>query len=106
MHGIRTGLVQDVNQQILVEVRVLVGVAGEQVCLLGHVHRAAIAILFGVDGHGGDTHLLGRAHHAKRNLASVRNQQFFDDRSHSVKLCSLYRGEGKPRSHKSFHALL
>ena len=106
VHGVRTGLAQDVDQQILVEVRVLVGVAGEQVCLVGHVHIAAIAILFGVDGHGGDTHLLGRAHHAKRNLASVRNQQFFDSMSHSVKLCSPYRGEGKPRSHKSFHALL
>ena len=87
VHGVRTGFVQDVDQQILVEVRVLVGVAGEQVCLVGHVHIAAIAILFGVDSHGGDTHLLGRTHYAKRNLASVRDQQFFDNMSHSVKLC-------------------
>lgn len=38
----------------------------------GHMHRVSVCIT--VHGHGADAHLLGRAHHAARNLSSIGDQ--------------------------------
>ena len=74
MHGVGAAATQDVDKQILVEVRVLVGVAGQQIRVVGHPHILRVTVLFGVDRDRGNPHLTGGAHDAKRDFAAVRHQ--------------------------------
>ena len=74
VHRVGTAALQDVDEQILVEIRVLVGVARQQIRIIGHLHVLCVTVLFGVDRDRGNPHLTCGAHNAKRDFTTVRHQ--------------------------------
>ena len=63
MHRIGTAAVQNVDEQILVEIRVFVGVARQQIRVIGHLHILRMTVLFGIHRHRGNPHFAGGAHY-------------------------------------------
>ena len=74
VHRVGTAALQDVDEQILVEIRVLVGVARQQIRIIGHLHVLCVTVLFGVDRDRGNPHLTCGAHDSKRDFAAIRHQ--------------------------------
>ena len=83
MHRVGTAPVQDADQQILVEIRVTVGVAGQQIRLIRHLDVLFVTILFGVHSDRANAHFPGGAHDAQRDFAAVRHQKFADSIDHA-----------------------
>ncbi len=96
MHRIGTAALQNVDEQVLVEIRVFVGVARQQVRLVGHLHVLRVTVLFGIHRDRGNPHLPGGAHHTKRDFAAVRHQKFVDIFRHVVNF-ALFRTFSRTR---------
>ena len=94
VYGVGAGPLQDLDHEVLVEVGVLVGIAREQIRLVGHAHILRFTVLLGVDGHARDAHLLEGAYHPQGDFAAVRDQHFFDTFAHGIQTYSGTRVKG------------
>ena len=76
MHGLRAGLLAGGNDLVGQQIRLAAGRGADVHGLVGQLDMARILVGVGIDGHGGNAHLLGRGYHAAGDFASVGNQNF------------------------------
>jgi len=81
--GLRAGEQRGGEDTILTEVAVLRRGRTDADALVGEGDMQAVAVGLGVDGDGGNAHLLAGADDADGDLAAVRNQNF---RKHSISI--------------------
>ena len=74
MHRVRTGTLKNVDQRILVEIRVLVGIAAQQERFIGKIDILRFAILLGIYRDSGYAHFTSGTHHTQSDFAAVCNQ--------------------------------
>ena len=74
MHRVRTGTLKNVDQRILVEIRVLVGIAAQQERFIGKIDILRFAILLGIYRDSGYAHFASGTHHTQGDFAAVCNQ--------------------------------
>ena len=77
--GVDTGVARDAQDVLAVQVgRQRLLAFADEVTLVGLEAVQRLPVLLGVDGHGADTHLVGRAHDADRDFGTVGDQDRAD----------------------------
>jgi hypothetical protein len=76
--GIRAAATQYVNHQLFVEIGVAIRVAGKQIRLVGHLDVLRVAVLLGIDGHGGNAHFARGAHDSQSDFTTIGHQYCVD----------------------------
>ena len=89
MDGIGTRSLGDIENLLYVEVRFPGGSRADRVSLIGFADVERGAVDGGVNGDGGDPHLMAGANYAYRNLPPIRDENLLEHRSPSATKASL-----------------